>query len=161
MTVDYRSLCVTVPRGVPNHLIPAHTLGPPRKAGTGSYDPSSYSIRSPGGRNICARAENDLLLVWVSIDLLFVQVVEIDFVLACWPKLTWFWCEHRAWLVFSVGMGIYLVFVWGSKATWFQCLDRIWLGLCGVSNLTSCQCRDRNWLGFNMGRNIVGFSVGL
>ena len=52
MTVDYRSLFVRVQWGVPNHLTPIHTLGPPRIASTGSYDSSSYcSIRSPGRRN--------------------------------------------------------------------------------------------------------------
>ena len=46
-----RSLIVRVQRGVPNHLTPAHTLGPPRIASTGSYDTSYCSIRSPGHRN--------------------------------------------------------------------------------------------------------------
>ena len=37
---------------MPEHLTPAHTLGPPRKASTGSYETSSYcSIRSSGRRN--------------------------------------------------------------------------------------------------------------
>ena len=34
MTVDYRSLYVRAQRGVPNHLIPTHTLGPPGIAST-------------------------------------------------------------------------------------------------------------------------------
>ena len=45
------------------------------------------------------RAENNLFLVWgsidlvfvwvVEIDLVFVWVVEIDLVFACGPKITW------------------------------------------------------------------------
>ena len=38
LTVDYRSLFVTVQRGAPNHLTLTHTLGPSRIASTGSYD---------------------------------------------------------------------------------------------------------------------------
>ena len=44
MTVDYRSLFVTVQRGVPNHLTPTHTLGHLRIASTGSYDTSSHLV---------------------------------------------------------------------------------------------------------------------
>ena len=49
---SYLSLFVRVQRGVPNHLTPTHTLGPPRIASAGSYDTSSYcSIRLPCLRN--------------------------------------------------------------------------------------------------------------
>ena len=38
----------------------------------------------------CVRAENDLFLVWGSIAVVLVRVVEIDLVSVCWPKITWF-----------------------------------------------------------------------
>ena len=47
MTFDYRSLFVKSAGGVPNHLTPSHTLGPPRTASTGSYDTSSYFVAGP------------------------------------------------------------------------------------------------------------------
>ena len=44
----------------------------------------------------------DLFLVWGAIDLVFARVVEIDLVFECWPKITFFYCEHLTWLHFSV-----------------------------------------------------------
>ena len=38
----------------------------------------------------CMRAENDLCSARSSIDLVFVWVVEMDLVLVCDPKMTWF-----------------------------------------------------------------------
>ena len=51
------------------------------------------------------RAENDLFLVWVSIEFVFALVVEIDLI-SLWgielelisvhgSELTWFWCGGR------------------------------------------------------------------
>ena len=92
-------------------------------------------------------AENNLILVRVSIDLIFVWVVEIDLVfcvraendlvlgwasklLLCrWSKLTWCQCggsklfyfqwRDRHWLGFGVGVENAFVVVYGSKLTWF------------------------------------------
>ena len=36
----------------------------------------------------------DLFLVWGAIDLVFARVVEMDLVFECWPKITFFYCEH-------------------------------------------------------------------
>ena len=44
MTVDYRSLFFRAQRGVPSHLTPTYTLGPPRIASAGSYETSSYVV---------------------------------------------------------------------------------------------------------------------
>ena len=64
MTVDYLSLYVRVQRRVLNHLTPAHTLGPPRIASTGSYDTSSYfRIRLPGRRNTTSTVDSFLFLI--------------------------------------------------------------------------------------------------
>ena len=99
---------------------------------------------------IFVRAENYLFLMWRSIDLVFVWVVEFDLVFVCGPKITWFCCENwtwfrfcvsgrdwldfivedQTWLDFSAGIGNDLVFVWGSKTTWFLFLDRNQLGFC-------------------------------
>ena len=51
------------------------------------------------------RTENDFLLVWGSIDFIFVRVVEIDLVFVCWPKITWL-------QGFSVSIELDFVFVW-------------------------------------------------
>ena len=48
------------------------------------------------------RDENDLLLVWGSIDFVFMPVVKVDLVLVCWPNITWF----------SVSIELDFVFVW-------------------------------------------------
>ena len=48
------------------------------------------------------RAEKDLLLVWGSIDLVFVRVVEIDLVFVCWPKT----------LGFNMSIELDFLFVW-------------------------------------------------
>ena len=57
--------------------------------------------------------KNDLFLVWGSIDLAFVRVVEIDLVFVRWPKITWFECEHRTDFVFVWVVEIDLVSLWG------------------------------------------------
>ena len=43
----------------------------------------------------CLQAENDLFLVWLSIDLVLVWVVEMDLVFSCGPEIAWCQCEHR------------------------------------------------------------------
>ena len=57
------------------------------------------------GSKLCVRAENYLFLVWGSIDVIFVRVVEIDLVFVCWPKITWL-------QGFSVSIELDFVFVW-------------------------------------------------
>ena len=47
------------------------------------------------GLVFCLRAENASFLVWGSMDLVFVWVVEIDLVFVCRQEITWFSCEHR------------------------------------------------------------------
>ena len=36
------------------------------------------------------RAENELFLMWRLIGLFFVRVVEVDLIVVCGPKITWF-----------------------------------------------------------------------
>ena len=50
----------------------------------------------------CVRNENDLFLVWGSIEFGFVWVVEIDLVLVCGPKMTWSCVGIEIDLVFGV-----------------------------------------------------------
>ena len=38
----------------------------------------------------CVRAEIDVFLEWISIDLIFVRVVEIDLVFRCGPQIASF-----------------------------------------------------------------------
>ena len=80
---------------------------------------------------VCVTVEDDLILVWGSINSVFMWAVEIDFVFVCVSNMTWFQRGHRnqlgfVWVVektdfrvgdrkssdFSVGIGIDLVFVW-------------------------------------------------
>ena len=88
------------------------------------------------------RGGNYLFLVWGSINLVFVGVVEIDVVYECRPKITWFVRASKltcffGWSTltfsmwangidfdFSVEIGIDLFFVLRSKMTCFSCLDR-------------------------------------
>ena len=58
-----------------------------------------------GNRNylfLCVRNENDLFLVWGSIEFVFVWVVEIDLVVVCGPKMTWSCVGIEIDLVFGV-----------------------------------------------------------
>ena len=81
-----------------------------------------------GGQNwlgFCLRAENDLFLVWGSIDLVFV-LVEIDL----------FLYAGRKSLGISVRIEICLVFVWVVEIlTWFQCRDEIDLVVVWVAEI--------------------------
>ena len=48
--------------------------------------------------------------------------VGTDFDLVLGSKLIWFKYVDRNWFHFCAGMGIDLVFVWGSKMTCFFCV---------------------------------------
>ena len=67
------------------------------------------------------RAENHLFLLWGSIDLLFVWVVETGVVFVCGPKITGF----------SVSIEIVLVFVKVGEIDWIS-VGKIELNLISV-----------------------------
>ena len=54
---------------------------------------------------LCGGSKVPCFSVGIENDLVFVRVVEIDFVFVCGPKMTWFQCMDR----------IDLIFEWGSK----------------------------------------------
>ena len=50
--------------------------------------------------------------------------IENDLISVSRAKLTWFLCDGRKWLDFSIGIEIDLVFLRGLKLTRFLCADR-------------------------------------
>ena len=126
----------------------------------------------------CARAENDLVLVWGSIDLVFVRVVEVGLFLYAgrkslgfwasnlisflcgWSKLTWFHCggfnltlfqyRNRNRLDFGVGVENDLSLVFGSKSTRFYYGYQNWVVFCAGIGVDLVFVRGRKWLGFSV-----------